>query len=109
MMHLSQPEAKDRITVEISRDLEEIVPIFLGNRENDLKTLRDALTRHDFGTIQTLGHRMKGDGGGYGFDRITEIGATMERVAKQKDHSLTEQQILQLEDFLRRVVIIYRE
>ncbi|MBX3302632.1 MAG: Hpt domain-containing protein [Nitrospira sp.] len=108
MIHPSHPEANDRVTVEISRDLEEIVPIFLGNRENDLRTLRDALTRHDFETIQTLGHRMKGDGGGYGFDRITEIGATMEQAAKQQDHSITEEQILRLEDFLRRVCVIYR-
>jgi histidine phosphotransfer protein HptB len=106
--NLFQPEAKDRVTVEISRDLEEIVPIFLGNRENDLSTLRNALTRHDFGTIETIGHRLKGDGGGYGFDRITEIGAAMEQAAKQRDHSMTDQQILQLEDFLRRVTIIYR-
>lgn len=107
-MHPSHPEAKDRVTVEISRDLEEIVPIFLENRENDLRTLRDALTRHDFGTIQTLGHRLHGDGGGYGFDRITEIGATMEQAAKRQDHSMIEEQILRLEDFLRRVCVIYR-
>ncbi len=94
--------------VEISRDLEDIVPIFLNNREKDLQTLRDALTRQDFGTLQTLGHRMKGDGGGYGFDRITEIGATLEQAAKQQDGSMIEQQIVQLEDFLRRVSVVYR-
>ena len=94
--------------VEISRDLEDIVPIFLNNREKDLQTLRDALTRQDFGTLQTLGHRMKGDGGGYGFDRITEIGATMEQAAKQQDGSLIAEQIVQLEEFLRRVSVVYR-
>jgi len=94
--------------VEISRDLEDIVPIFLNNREKDLQTLRDALTRQDFGTLQTLGHRMKGDGGGYGFDRITEIGATMELAAKQQDGSMIAEQIGQLEEFLRRVSVVYR-
>ena len=108
MIPPSRPNSNDRVTVEISRDLEEIVPIFLENREHDLRTLRDALARQDFGTIQNLGHRLKGDGGGYGFDRITEIGATMEQAAKQQDHSMIERQILQLEDFLRRVCVIYR-
>lgn len=103
-----EPESADRFTVEISRDLEDIVPIFLGNRENDLRTLRDALTRQDFGTIQNLGHRLKGDGGGYGFNRITDIGATLEQAAKQQDGSMIEQQIVQLEDFLRRVSVVYR-
>ena len=103
-----QPKSADRFTVEISRDLEDIVPIFLGNRENDLQTLRDALTRQDFGTIQNLGHRLKGDGGGYGFDKITDIGALLEQAAKQRDGSMIEQQIVQLEDFLRRVSVVYR-
>ena len=107
-MHPLQPESQNRLTVEISSDLEDIVPIFLGNREQDLRTLRDALTRRDLGTIQTIGHRLKGDGGGYGFDRISEIGTTMELAAKQQDYATIEQQILQLEDYLRRVHVIYR-
>ncbi len=51
---------------------------------------------------------MKGDGGGYGFDRITDIGAAMERAAKLEDRATIEQQILQLEDFLKRVAVVYR-
>ncbi len=107
-MHTSYPEPIDQLTVEISRDLEGIVPIFLGNRKKDVLTLRDALVKRDFRTVQTLGHRMKGDGGGFGFDRITEIGATMERAAKLEDRITIEQHIVQLEDFLKRVTIVYR-
>jgi hypothetical protein len=50
---------------------------------------------------------MKGDGGGFGFDRITEIGAAMERAAKLEDCSTIEQHIVQLEDFLTRVTVVY--
>lgn len=108
MSHPSHSESPDKIVVEISRDLEEIVPIFLDNRKNDLQTLRDALTRQDFGTVQNLGHRLKGDGGGYGFDAITEIGAMMEQAAKQQDGSMIEEHIVRLKDFLRRVSVVYR-
>lgn len=107
-MHASQPEPTAQLTVEISHDLEAIVPIFLDNRKKDIQTLRDALSKQDFRTIHTLGHRMKGDGGGYGFDRITDIGAAMERAAKLEDRATIEQQILQLEDFLKRVAVVYR-
>jgi HPt (histidine-containing phosphotransfer) domain-containing protein len=107
-MHASQPEPTDQLTVEISRDLEGIVPIFLVNREKDVRTLRDALVKQDFRTVQTLGHRMKGDGGGFGFDRITEIGAAMERAAKLEDCLTIEQRIIQLEEFLTRVIVVYR-
>ena len=108
MMHAAHPEPTEQLIVEISRDLEDIVPIFLGNRKKDTETLRDALARHDFGTVQTLGHRMKGDGGGFGFDRITEIGAAMERAAKLDDQATIEQHLAQLEDFLKRVTVVYR-
>ncbi|NGZ08640.1 MAG: Hpt domain-containing protein [Nitrospira sp. LK70] len=94
--------------MEISRDLESIVPIFLDNRRKDVRTLRDALAMQDFRTVQTLGHRMKGDGGGFGFDRISEIGAAMERAGKLQDRLTIEQHIVQLEDFLKRVTVVYR-
>ncbi|HWV45287.1 MAG TPA: Hpt domain-containing protein [Nitrospira sp.] len=107
-MQASHPEPTDQFTVEISRDLEGIVPIFLGNRKKDARILRDALVKQDFRTVQTLGHRMKGDGGGFGFDRITEIGAAMERAAKLEDPLTIEEHIGQLEDFLQRVTVVYR-
>ena len=107
-MHASHPEPPNSpLTVKISRELEGIVPIFLDSRKKDVRTLREALVTQDFKTVQTLGHRMKGDGGGFGFDRITEIGAVMERAAKLEDRSTIEQHIGQLEDFLTRVTVVY--
>ncbi|MGC4096267.1 MAG: Hpt domain-containing protein [Nitrospira sp.] len=107
-MPTSHSESRDRLPVEISRDLEDIVPVFLSNRKKDVQILRDALIKHDFRTVQTLGHRMKGDGGGFGFDRITEIGAAMELAAKLEDPITIDQHIVLLEDFLNRVIVIYR-
>ncbi|MBX3347507.1 MAG: Hpt domain-containing protein [Nitrospira sp.] len=96
------------IPVEISRDLEDIAPIFLENKRKDLQTLRIAVGAQDFATLQTLGHRMKGDGGGYGFDHISEIGARLEHAAKQHDLPTIELCIVELEDFLNRVTVLYR-
>jgi HPt (histidine-containing phosphotransfer) domain-containing protein len=107
-MPAAHPEPTGRLTVEVSRDLEDIVPIFLGNRKKDVRTLRDALEKQDFSIVQTLGHRMRGDGGGFGFDRITDIGAAIELAAKLEDPATIEQHIAQLEDFLTRVIVVYR-
>ena len=101
-------DSDGRIIVEVSRDLEDIVPIFLTNRTKELPTLRNALAAQDFNTLQTLGHRMKGDGGGYGFDHISEIGTGLESAAKQQHVSAIEEHIAQLEDFLKRVSVVYR-
>lgn len=91
----------------IDQDLKDIVPIFLANRQNDLQKLRRALAQHDFETIRVLGHRMKGDGGGYGFDKITEIGGVMELAAARHDHPAIERHTAELEDFLAHVTVVY--
>jgi HPt (histidine-containing phosphotransfer) domain-containing protein len=93
--------------VRVDRDFESIVPGFLANRKKDIHSLHSALTDKDFRTIQLLGHRMKGDGGGYGFDRISEIGGLMELAAKRQDYAASEQHIRQLEDFLACVQVEY--
>ena len=107
-MQTPHPESTDRITVQIDRDLQDIVPIFLANRQKDLRTLRTALAQHDFETIRVLGHRMRGDGGGYGFGKISEIGGVMELAAARHDHPVIERCTAELEDFLARVDIVYQ-
>ena len=46
------PDTRTPIHVGISRDLEDIVPIFLENRRKDLQTLRVAVGAQDFATLQ---------------------------------------------------------
>ena len=107
-MQTPHPGSTERITVRIDLDLQDIVPVFLANRQKDLQALRSALAEHDFDAIRVLGHRMKGDGGGYGFERVTEIGGMMELAASQRDHPAIERHTVELEDFLTRVTVIYR-
>ncbi len=101
-------DAAQRITVYLDREIEDIVPVFLSNRRKDLATLRTALAEKDFETIRVLGHRMKGDGGGYGFERITEIGGAMELAAARRDHPALDRHVAELEHFLARVDVVYR-
>ncbi len=106
-MHQAKPDSTNRLIVQIDRDFEEIAPIFLANRHKDVQTLRRALADTDFATIQMLGHRMKGDGGGYGFHQISEIGAAMEQAAERQDTPACGEQLAQMEDFLARVEVVY--
>ncbi len=108
MIPPQSPAPHTPIPVEISRDLEDIAPIFLENKRKDLQTLRIAVGAQDFVTLQTLGHRMKGDGGGYGFDHISEIGTKLEIAAKGRELPPIERCIVELEDFLNRVTVHYR-
>ena len=66
--------SEDRIIVHIDVDSEDLIPDFLDNRTEDIRSLTDAIGRQDYETIQRIGHSMKGSGRGYGFDDITDVG-----------------------------------
>jgi HPt (histidine-containing phosphotransfer) domain-containing protein len=96
------------ITVYIDPGLEEIVPGFLENRRRDVQVLEAALQQNNLAQIRMIGHRMKGDGGGYGFDAISSIGAALEQAAAREDRSAIQRHTTEFIDFLARVTVVYR-
>lgn len=64
-----------------------LAPEYLNQRRRDVGILRSALANSDFDAIRDVGHKMSGTGGGYGFPRISEIGAALEFAAAAKDSS----------------------
>ncbi len=101
--------AEGSITVQIDEGLQEIVPGFLENRRRDVQTLERALKENDLRTIHLIGHRLKGDGGGYGFDAISAIGGVLEQAAAREDRVVIRRQIAELVDYLARVTVVYRK
>jgi HPt (histidine-containing phosphotransfer) domain-containing protein len=73
-----------RIHVVIDAELEDLFPVSLQTRQQDIRTMRDAVACGDYEKIRLLGHSMKGSAGVYGFQRITGIGARIEHAAKEK-------------------------
>ena len=78
-------KSEESFVVEADLDLEPLLPGYVQGRREDCRTIRDALERGDYDEIRTLGHRMKGSGGGYGMDAVSEIGGDMESAALEKD------------------------
>ena len=98
--------AHEKIIITIDDDyILELIPDYLADRRNEVKVLLDAATQKDFATLQSLGHQMKGTGGGYGFDHITVIGGQLESAAKAQDLPAIEQKIADLRDYLERVEV----
>ena len=64
-----------------------LAPEYLNHRRQDVRTIRSALDQSDFEAIGVLGHKMSGTGAGYGFPRISEIGAALEFAARSKDEA----------------------
>ena len=68
--------------------------------------MQAALEGGDFETVRVLGHSMKGAGGGYGFDAITDIGAALEQTAKDKNPGAIRTSLDELSSFLDRVEVV---
>jgi len=105
----SNKRAEIAITVHIDPGLEEIVPGFLENRRRDVQTLETALQQNNLAQIHLIGHRMKGDGGGYGFDAISMMGAALEQAAARADRVAIQRHTAELIEFLARVMVVYRK
>lgn len=97
----------NKIVVIVNADLEELIPDFLANRREDLQSISKSLEAGDYESIRILGHSMKGSGGGYGFDRISEIGKSIEDAANEKNAEIIRQSNEELSNFLDRVEVQY--
>jgi len=93
--------------VTIAKDLEDLIPVFLKNRHKEVGTLRVALASADFDQLRQLGHRMKGVGNSYGFERVSVIGKQIEDGARSGDRAGLEASITGYAEYLSKVEVAY--
>ena len=86
----------EKIHVRIIPDLAELIPGFLANRRKDVQVLINALERQNADAVGTVGHKMRGDGGGYGFYVLTEIGVGLEQAAKERNWAELRRRVTEL-------------
>jgi response regulator RpfG family c-di-GMP phosphodiesterase len=96
----------DTILVRANPRITDLIPGFLQNRREDVIAMLDALDRGEFKTVQRLGHGMKGAGGSYGFQSITDIGAALEHAAESADTDASRKWVGELSRYLDRVEIV---
>ncbi len=63
----------------VEQRLAGLAPAYLDNCRNDVILMLAALDRDDFGVVILLGHNLRGSGGGFGFQLITNFGASLEQ------------------------------
>jgi HPt (histidine-containing phosphotransfer) domain-containing protein len=98
----------EKIVVQVDADLEDLIPGYLQNRHKDADAILQALEQQDFESIRVLGHTMKGTGGGYGFDAITDIGRALEEAAKSQNPQAIQQGLADLRDYLQAVEVVFK-
>lgn len=98
---------KERVRVVLDRDLADLIPEYLENRNKDIEKFQSALKSKDFQTINILGHRLAGNAGGYGFHELGLIGKELESFAKIGDEKSLGHCIKKIEDYLKNLEITY--
>jgi PAS domain S-box-containing protein len=83
--------------------LAERTPAYLDNCRDNVVTMRGALARGDFPAVTTLGHNLRGSGGGFGFQAITDFGAGLEQAADDGDRAGVDGLLVELSSYLDRV------
>ena len=99
--------AQEKIEVCVDPDLADLIPGFLENRRRDILAITEAIARGDIERVRMIGHSMKGTGGGYGFDAITEFGEILEQGARTLDMETVKRVVAELREYLERIVVVY--
>ena len=72
------------------------VPEYLQNCRENVVIMGEALDRSDFGTVGLMAHNLRGSGGAYGFQPITDIGAALEESAIRLDVAASREWLAEL-------------
>ena len=84
------------------------IPRFLENRRAEIETLRDATREGRFGIVRSMGHKLKGAGGTFGFDSLSTLGDRLERAAGDEDANGVLRIIEEICWYLEHVHVVYR-
>jgi len=93
----------DTILVRAEPKFADRIPAYLQNCRQNGVAMLDALDRVDFETVKFLGHQMRGSGGAFGFQAITDIGAELQQAAESADADASRKWVGELSNYLDRV------
>ena len=75
---------EERFLAHVDSDLQDLIPEYLEERQNDIHRMQEAMNVQDYETISIAGHTLKGSGGGFGFGPISDIRLQLEGAAEEK-------------------------
>ena len=91
----------------VRKDLEDLIPRFLANRQKEVGLLASALLASDFVQLRQLAHRMKGVGSSYGFALITALGERIEDLVSTCNVTGLAACVAQYRDFLSKLSVTF--
>ncbi len=96
-----------KLIVQVDPDISDLIPGFLANKRRDAGQIIAAAESADYPALLGMGHKIKGEGGSYGLDGISLLGAQIELAAQQKDLAAVRRCAQELSVYLDTVEIVY--
>ena len=96
-----------RPVAHVESDLKDLIPEFLNRKRKDAEKIAQAARDADFKTLAALGHQLKGEGGSFGFEAVSDLGASLQAAANQQDIGAAKRLSAQLAAYLEKVQIVY--
>src|SRR5471032_1781634 len=96
----------DAIPLRVGHKFADLIPAYLLNCRQNVVAMADALDRIDFETVTFLGHQMKGSGGAFGFQAITDIGAALQEASESADAAASRRSLDELSSYLDSLATI---
>jgi CheY-like chemotaxis protein len=93
--------APDQTAIDVT--IEDLIPMYLENRRDDIARMTTASERGDWATIESLAHKIKGSGASYGFPQMSDIGRELEAAARGAKAAEVRDGIRRLKDYLAEV------
>lgn len=97
--------AKYRVSVD--KDLEDLVPGYLEKKKRELPELFALHAAGDMEALRKAGHKLAGSGGGYGLDRVSELGKQVEMRAMDGDAAGAAASLEELRDYIENLEVVY--
>jgi CheY-like chemotaxis protein/HPt (histidine-containing phosphotransfer) domain-containing protein len=91
-------------TMNHQRGMKEIIIEYIAGLPAEIAKIQDSLDRDDLQSLRRIAHQLRGTGGGYGFDSITELAGDVEEAIKAAgSRESIAGQVNSLIDVVRRV------
>jgi DNA-binding response OmpR family regulator len=103
----AEPQASPADTLEarLAARIAQRAPAYLQNCRHNITEMHAALDRSDYTVLIILGHNLRGSGGAFGFQPITDLGMHLEQAAENRDSDRARKLLQDLSTYLDTVEI----
>ena len=108
-VHSDKRREMKNFIAQVDPDLCDLIPEFLEHKRSDTLTILSGISGEhvDFEALFRIAHKLKGEGGSYGFDVISLYGAEIERASLGHDAEAIRHYANELAAYLDSVQIRY--